>query len=157
MLFAATLFLFWIVLSGKFDWFHLGLGVFSTAIVVFATRPLRGHKKGGMGDALAWPGYLLWLTWQIVISAVQVAKIVLQPRMPIDPKLVRFKRPLPNAFAHMTLANSITLTPGTVTVGLEGDEYEIHALTEDGADSLAPKTGEGEMPLKVAALFKVRT
>lgn len=155
---ASALFLFWIVLSGKFDSFHLFLGVLSAAGVTAAVSRVMTFPPAIVPffGNIAWtrgPFYLAWLAGQIVQSSLQVAYLVLHPRMPISPCLARFKRGLPHPLAHMTLANSITLTPGTVTLDLEDDEYVIHALTESAARALVPENREGEIPRKVAALF----
>ncbi len=152
-----VLFAFWIVLSGKFDLFHLSLGLLSAVGVAFATRnlgrlpPILAGRHSGTW--LRWPFYLPWLAWQVVLSAVQVTAVVLHPRLPISPRLFKFRCRLPNTVAHLTLANSITLTPGTVTIDLDGDCYTIHALTEEAAESLVPKQGEGEMQSRVQHLF----
>ncbi|MEE8424943.1 MAG: Na+/H+ antiporter subunit E [Elusimicrobiota bacterium] len=156
-LMTVVLFAFWIVLSGKFDPFHLSLGILSALGVAFATRNLgrlAPRIRGGhSGTWLHWPLYLPWLAWQVVLSAVQVTAIVLHPRLPISPRLIKFRCKLPNTVAHLTLANSITLTPGTVTIDLHGDSYTIHALTREAAESLVPKQGEGEMQKRVQELF----
>jgi multicomponent Na+:H+ antiporter subunit E len=61
---------------------------------------------------------------------------------------------LPHPLARLTLATSITLTPGTVTVDVEDDEFLVHALTKQGADALTPPEGEGDMQRRVAALYR---
>ena len=158
MIMSVVLFLFWIVLSGKFDAFHLTVGALSAAGIAAATARLgrltprvSGHHAHTWDH---WPFFLPWLAWQIVLSAVQVAKIVLHPDLPISPRVVKFRCRLPNNVAHLTLANSITLTPGTVTVDLHDDEYTIHAMTQKAGDNLIPKRGEGEMQRHVRNLFE---
>lgn len=157
ILFTLILFAFWIILSGKFDLFHLALGFLSSLGVSLVTRKLvilRPPVVGILPPTLhRWPLYLPWLMWQILLSAVQVARVVLHPKMPINPRLIRFKCGLPNPLAHVTLANSITLTPGTVTLDVAEEEYTVHALTAGAADSLVPAKGEGEMQERVARLF----
>lgn len=157
MVLGFSLFLFWCVLSGKGDAFHLALGAACAAAGAWASRrlwrldplmtplPLRAWPR--------WPGYLLWLAWQVVVSSAQVAWIVLQPRPPISPRLVRFRRRLPHPMAYLTLSSSITLTPGTVVVDFEDGEYTVHALTAEGARGLFDGGREGEMPRRVSALF----
>lgn len=159
---AAALFLLWIVLSGKFDALHLTMGAVSSVWISLGTQHLlvRSPAIGPAGmhpfTAIPWLrflGYIPWLFWQIVISSVQVAYVVLHPRMPMQPTLTRFRSHLPHDLARLTLANSITLTPGTVTIDIEGDEFVIHALTAAGAESLDPPHGNGDMQRRVAALF----
>jgi multicomponent Na+:H+ antiporter subunit E len=60
---------------------------------------------------------------------------------------------LPHTLARLTLATSITLTPGTVTLDVDGDEFLVHALTLASANGLAPAAGEAAMPQRVAALY----
>lgn len=156
-LWAAVLFAFWVVLSGKLDALHLGMGLLSVAFVIRAVRPLLAlpPRLGGTGPApVLRPRFLLYLPWlagQIVVSSLQVAWVVLHPRLPVDPRVVRLKSPLPHNFARLTLANSITLTPGTVTLDVEGDEYVVHALTGASAQSV---THDAEMPRRVRRLFE---
>lgn len=158
MTLAAFLFLFWYVLSGKTDAFHLGLGAASAAAVARLLRPLWSVEPPlraiSWRSAGRWPLYVAWLFGQIVLSSLQVARVVLHPRLPISPRLVRFRRRLSHPAARLTLANSITLTPGTVTVDQHGDDYIVHALTEESAGDLAREGFEGEMPRRVARLFE---
>ena len=117
-----------------------------------------GSGKGSLRSAYDMPwfrllGYFPWLVWQIVLANIDVAKIILSPGLPIQPQLVSFRKNLPGPVAHLTLANSITLTPGTITIEMEGDKYLIHAINGSAAQSLAPEEGEGEMPQKVGVVF----
>lgn len=159
LLWAAILFAFWVVLSGKLDALHLGMGVLSAGFVAWATRPLLALPPalGGPGPAPVFSVrfllYVAWLAGQIVVASLQVAYAVLHPRLPIEPRVVRMVAPLPHNLARLTLANSITLTPGTVTLDVEGDAYLVHALTAASARSVV---AEGEMPRRVRALFEAR-
>ena len=83
--------------------------------------------------------------------------IVIRPKMPISPCMVQFEAPLPHALARLTLANSITLTPGTVTLDVEGDTFVVHALTASSANALTPKAGQGSMHRRVKFLYRVST
>lgn len=156
-LWAVVLLAFWVVLSGKLDALHLGMGLLSVAFVVRAVRPLLAlpPRLGGTGPAPVLGRRLLlyfpWLVGQIVLSSLQVAWVVLRPRMPIAPRVTRLTSPLPHNFARLTLANSITLTPGTVTLDVEGDDYVVHSLTEASARSVSD---DAEMPRRVRALFE---
>lgn len=77
--------------------------------------------------------YSVNLLVEIIQANIQVAKIVLNPKMPISPTLVEFKTNVKSDFTKVVLANSITLTPGTLTIDLEGDVFLIHCLTRDNA------------------------
>lgn len=158
---ALGLFLFWVVLSGRLDPFHLGAGVIaSLATAAFTIELLsldppmgpKGRHPFATLPFLRLALYLPWLVVQIGIGSVQVAKVVLSPSMNIDPRVFRFETSLPHNLARATLANSITLTPGTVTLDLRGDEYLVHALTAGSAEGLA--TDEpGNMKERVAHVF----
>jgi len=97
--------------------------------------------------------YVPWLIWQIVLSSLLVAVVVVHPKMPIQPRLVRFRTQLPHDLARLTLATSITMTPGTVTLDVQGDEFLVHALTETSAQALIPVEGEGSMQSQVLSLY----
>ncbi|ETW98571.1 MAG: hypothetical protein ETSY1_18250 [Candidatus Entotheonella factor] len=161
---AIILFAFWVVLSGKFDAFHLGIGVVSAVCIALGTHNLLLRAPAIVPGyrhplaAISWGRLLLyapWLAWQVVLSGVQVAWLVLQPKMPISPCMVQFETDLPHELARMTLANSITLTPGTVTLDVEGDTFIVHALTASSAVALSPQTGQGRMQHRVEFLYRV--
>lgn len=146
----------WLHLSGRFDPFHLALGVGSVLLVMWMNAPLKQTQLYS-GDTFAWDranypallAYLPWLGWEILLGSIQVAYLVLHPRMPVEPCLVYFRVDLPNLAARVTLGNSITLTPGTVTIRIRGNEFVVHALTRASAESLV----HGTMPLRVSRIF----
>lgn len=155
---AAVLLAFWILLSGKFDAVHIGAGVVTALFIAFVTGPLRrlqpvvgrsvDHPLGG----LRWGAALLFavvLAKEIVISSLQIAYVVLHPRMPIQPRLLRFRTALPHPLARLTLANAITLTPGTVTLDVDGDDFLVHALTSVSARGIEA----GAMRDRVSRIF----
>jgi multicomponent Na+:H+ antiporter subunit E len=157
-----ALFALWVILSGKFDAFHLLAGAASAYSISLGTRrllllpPAIGPDSVHPVFAIPWLRlltYIPWLGWQIVLSSFQVAAVVLHPRMPIHPRLVRFQTSLPHTLARLTLANSITLTPGTVTLDVQDGAFLVHALTEASADGLLPKNGGPSMLQRVAALY----
>ena len=152
----------WIVLSGKFDPFHLSVGMLSALAITLGTHrllvlpPAIGPANLNPFAVHPWLRlltYVPWLLWQIVISSLHIAYVVLHPQMPIAPRMVRFQVKLPHALARLTLANSITLTPGTVTIDVQGDEFLVHVLTETSLQGLLPATGEGDMQQRVTNLF----
>lgn len=139
---------FWLVLSGHYTPLNIGLGLVSAAIVTWLNR--RDEIVSDVVRAL--PGlarYTPWLLWQIVQSNVQVTRVVLHPRLPIDPVVVRIRTAMHGDLAVATFANSITLTPGTVTVDIDGDELVVHALTPESAAGAAG----GEMARRVARAY----
>lgn len=156
------LFVFWVVLSGKFDVLHLGLGAASAIGIALGTRrllmlpPAIGFEDRHPMDAMPWLRlltYLPWLAWEITLSAVQVAFIVIHPKLPIQPSLVRFRITLPHTMAQLTLSTSITITPGTVTLDVQDDEFLVHALTTQSARALVPSHGTGAMQKRIATLY----
>ena len=145
------MFAFWILLSGHFDTFHLGAGVVCSGIVAYASHDLLFTDTGNhrLTKVLRFIAYLPWLIYQIVIANIDVAKRALSPSMPIDPRVVTFRTILKSEVARTTLANSITLTPGTVTIDIVDDVFYVHAIAKEPADDLL----EGTMERKVAHVF----
>jgi multicomponent Na+:H+ antiporter subunit E len=144
---------FWILMSGMFDGFHLTLGLLCCLLVTFLSSELLfgADFRLRFSQVVGMIVYLPWLFWQILLSNLQVAYIVLHPRMEelIDPQLVRFRTRLKSPFARVTLAQSITLTPGTITVELEDDEFTVYALTAASASGLP-----GEMEERLIAALE---
>jgi multicomponent Na+:H+ antiporter subunit E len=93
--------------------------------------------------------YMPWLLYQIIKANIQVASIVLNPKMPIDPAFLQFSTRMKRTVAQVILATSITLTPGTVVVRLEDGRYTVHALVPGSAGDLV----EANMQNKVGEIF----
>lgn len=136
---AIALFLFWLLLSGHYTPFLMAAGLASSLLIVWFSDRLmsvldrEGHPIHLTVSALSyWP----WLLWEMAKSAWDVSKRILHPSLPISPVLVRVKASQQGAAGRVTYANSITLTPGTITLELEGDNLLVHALTREGAESL---------------------
>ncbi len=111
----------WLLLSGKFDLFHISLGVISCLMVAFLSADLLlpYPKIGKMpGLWLRFVRYIPWLLYQVFVANIHVMYLVFHPRMMelIDPRIMRFKSRLKSDMSLVTLANSITLTPGTITI-----------------------------------------
>jgi multicomponent Na+:H+ antiporter subunit E len=126
-----VLYVFWILLSGYFEPFLLAAGAGSALAVVLLSRRMRivdreGHPVQMIAAVvLYWP----WLIKEIAKSAWIVSRIILDPRLPISPVLVRFKPTQKSQVGLATHANSITLTPGTITVEATQNEFLVHGLT----------------------------
>lgn len=146
---AAVLFAFWLAMSGMFTPF-LVLSGLGAAISVAA---LASHSAGGRPlfpphFALAIVTYWPWLLKEILVSGWRVARVIVDPALPVSPTFKRF-RPLQSTQVGLaTHANSITLTPGTITVLARGGEFLVHALTRPGGEGLAGS----EMDRRVRAL-----
>jgi multicomponent Na+:H+ antiporter subunit E len=154
---ALLLMAFWLLLSGHYDIMHISFGVFSVFIVVALNYPLRkrlfAHEEKSEGYTLSvfkFVAYIPWLVWQIVIASLQVASVVLHPRCPIDPSLVRFKTRLRNTSSRVLLGNSITLTPGTITLRIQGDEFLVHSLMDASSSGIIDDT----LPNRVARIYE---
>lgn len=139
----ASLFLFWLLLSGHYTPFLLGAGLACAVLVALFARRMdivdrEGHPVHLAARALLryWP----WLIREIVRSGWAVSKIIVDPRLPISPTLVTVRSTQTTDVGRATFANSITLTPGTIALEVGHDEVLVHALTIGGARGLA--TGE---------------
>jgi multicomponent Na+:H+ antiporter subunit E len=146
------LFAFWMLLSGFFDLFHLSMGAICSAIVSYACHDLlftesNLHKRHITGKKFVC--YLPWLIYQIYLANVHVVYLVWHPRMPIDPKIIRFKTKWQGDLVLVTMANSITLTPGTITLDIREGEFFVHALSKKVADDLIG----GEMQDRVGRIY----
>jgi multicomponent Na+:H+ antiporter subunit E len=141
------LYIFWIVLSGRFDYFHLSLGIISCAIVAYASHDLlfKGTKARDVyAQLIRFVKYLPWHIYQIILAGIYITYLALHPRMSalIDPHIIRFKTRLKKDLSLMTFGNSITLTPGTITVLIKEGYFYVHAINEKVAEDLL--TGEME-------------
>jgi len=144
----------WIVLSGRFDLFHIGLGVISCGIVAFLSDTILISTRGHAQLPRQWLGFILyipWLLYQVLIANLHVMYLVLHPRMMdlIDPKIIHFKSRLKKPMSLFIFANSITLTPGTITVYVSiAGKYTVHVIDKQSGTSLP-----GEMEERVARLM----
>ena len=130
--------LFWLLLSGFFTAFLLSAGVGSALAVVWFSRRMQlidaeGHPIGLVLRATL---YWLWLLKEIAKSGWLVSKLILDPRLPISPTLVRFKPTQATDVGLVIHANSITLTPGTITVEADAGEFLVHGITRESAEGV---------------------
>lgn len=132
---AGLLFAFWLALSGHYTPMLVGAGLLSAILCALAARRMRVLDAEGHPIQLARGAvtYYPWLLWEVVKSAWGVTKIVLHPRLPISPTMTVVRASQKSAAARVTYANSITLTPGTLTVEVRDDAFTVHALTREGA------------------------
>jgi multicomponent Na+:H+ antiporter subunit E len=147
------------LLSGRYQIKYLVMGLFAAGLVTYLTGDLlykpatRGTFAGNryvISTALRYLGFIPWLVWTIIKSNIQIALIILNPRMPIDPGLFQFSTQLKHKVSQVTLANSITLTPGTITAVMHQRRVIIHYLVPGSAGDLE----SGYMQNKVGALFR---
>ena len=146
-----VLFGVWLLLSGFFDsLLLLGLGVLSCVIVVLIANRMDVIDHEGVPIHLGWRilTYWLWFTVEIVKANLDVARRILDPKLPIYPVLVRVKASQASELGQVIYANSITLTPGTVSILVEDGEILVHAIAKELAEDLE----SGEMDRRVTAV-----
>ena len=135
-------FLLWLIFNGRITFEIIVAGaLISFALDMFIRRVLCLNltAKNLFMAVKIFPHILLYvivLLAEIIRSNFSIIKLVLSPQIDVEPCLVKFKTPLRTEAARVALANSITLTPGTITVSLEGDNLLVHALNKDMADGL---------------------
>lgn len=146
----AMLFVIWVILSGKIDLFHLGMGVLTVVGLIWLHRgldPLRpvDSPRLRIGRMII---YFIWLFKEMILSALFVAREILRKDVKIKPQLLHFEAEQPTVLNAVIFGHSITLTPGTITLDLEDNRYLVHALTDETARGVL----EGSMSQKVAKL-----
>lgn len=133
-----SLFIYWLALSGHYTAFLVTLGVACVLFVVWIAHRIGVVDTEGEPFELlpAATTYWPWLVVEIAKSAWSVARIIVSPSLPISPTMTRVVGAQRTSAGLATYANSITLTPGTITTGVEGPILTVHALTEEGAKDL---------------------
>ncbi|RLB05386.1 MAG: protein MnhE [Deltaproteobacteria bacterium] len=147
------LFIFWIFISGQIDWWHLSWGVLCCALVAYISHDLLFkdiRSKGKIKEITNFVKYIPWLLYQIIRANIYVARLALHPKMSrlIDPHIIRFKTKLKKELAVVTFANSITLTPGTITVLIKDGYFYVHAIDKSVAEALP-----GEMEDRIHSIY----
>ena len=144
---SAVLFGLWLLLSGHYEPFLLSLGVISVVVVLLVALRMDvvDHEGHPVHLTLKCLTYWPWLAWEIIKANIDVAYRIIRPELPISPTMVRVKASQQSEVGKVIYANSITLTPGTISVNMEGDEITVHALSREGAESLR----DGEMDRRV--------
>ncbi len=140
----------WLLWSGIYKPLVIGLGAFSCILTLLLARQMGFFENSSHLEQVIprLPGFWLWLGREIVKSSWDVAKIVLSPNLPIQPSLVRIRSKGKMDISQTILGNSITLSPGTVTLDVHEGELLVHCLTEKGAEDLLT----GEVNQRVANL-----
>ena len=153
VLMTLVMFAVWMLWSGPYSVHHmliLTLGIVSCVFVVYMAHRMNIVDEEGHPIHLAFGLmlYIPWLVWAIVKANIDVARCVLSPSLPISPCMVRIKATQKSDLTRVIFANSITLTPGTVSVDLVGDDILVHALTREAAEDVQ----SGEMDRRVTRL-----
>jgi len=128
----------WTIFVGTFDTQEVVAGAVVSALVAFiATGPTPARWQVVLSPRrlLTLVAFLGYLAVAIFRANLQMAAIVLRPKLAIRPGIVRVKTRLKSPVGRLVLANSITLTPGTLTVDVEGDEFFIHWINVESEDA----------------------
>ncbi len=133
-----TLMAVWLLWSGHYSPLIISFGVASCALVLAITHRMNVVDNEAVpveitGRLLI---YLPWLAWQVILSNLAVARIILSPSLPIAPRLIRTPAGQKGEVGRVIFANSITLTPGTVSLIVNDNEILVHALTQEAEDDL---------------------
>ena len=146
----AVLYGLWLALSGHYTPFLLAIGAVCTAFAVAVAVRMDVVDREGHPIHLGYrvPLYWGWLLIQVLASALSVSRIVLTPGTRIDPVLETLPSSQKTDLGKVIYANSITLTPGTLSTAVTAQGVEVHALTRRGMDALKA----GDMDRRVSAL-----
>lgn len=146
-----ALFVLWLLLSESYNLLHMAIGL----AAAFGVALLNTDRLTPTAYRIHWlrlAAYLPWLLWRIFVSGVHLSVLILHPRLPIDPRIIRHRTELANENAIVLLGNSITLTPGTITAEANADELLVHAMDDHAAQDVTTF----RLDRKIATLFKRR-
>ena len=140
----------WLLWSGHLEPLMLGYGAASCALVLWLALRMKlidsesvpHHLLGGMLL------YIPWLLLEIAKANLHVARVILTPSLPIQPRVIRVRATQRSELGNTIFANSITLTPGTVALDVRGGSILVHALTDEAAAGLT----DGVMDARVSRL-----
>ncbi|MCD6291969.1 MAG: Na(+)/H(+) antiporter subunit B [Deltaproteobacteria bacterium] len=146
------LLLFWLLLSGHYDIFHITIGFFCCLLISYTSGEFFFAHVGARDYHLIMLRLLTYVPWhlyQIVISNIYLVKLVFSPINRLNPHIINCQTKLTNGLALVTYANSITLTPGTITIDLDDGTLHVHAIDNKVADDLL----SGEMENRIEKVF----
>lgn len=133
----ASLLIFWIMLNGTLAIDTLIIGVLACLAITYFFRDSLSYLTDFKMTPQAFVAaikYFFFFLKELVVSNVRIARIVISPDLPINPGIVKVRTKLTSPMGRLLLANSITLTPGTLTVEIEDEWYYIHWVTADATD-----------------------
>ena len=125
------LLLFWIVVTASFSFVNIILGIVCSCLTVVMAWLVLGRRlieSVPLRVLARFPFFAAILIWKIIKANINVALIVMNPQLPINPRIVRVKTALKGDLERTIFANSITLTPGTVTIDVQDDVFYVHCL-----------------------------
>lgn len=143
LLLVAALAAAWLLWSGLYKPHLLALGALSLALSLWFARRIGTFREASpFLTLLDLPRFWAWLLVEIVKSSIDVARIILSPKLPISPALVEFDTACKGPIGQVILGNAITLSPGTVTLDVYADRIKVHCLTAQGAEAI--RSGEAD-------------
>ena len=146
---ALALFVIWVLLTERYNPIHLGLGAIASLGVAYLNTDLTRPPD----VAIQWLQFLKYAPWlfsRILASGLHLSFLILHPKLPIAPALVRYRTKIGHEPGIVLLGNSVTLTPGTITAEASPHELIVHALDEESLQDLQ----SGRLEQKVGTLFK---
>ena len=139
----------WVLWSGLYKPLVLGLGAFSCVLSVYMAHRMGFFRHQALISLLPrLPAYWWWLLREIIASSLDVARLILQPSLPISPTVVTLQAKPETPVGQAILGNSITLSPGTVTLDVHEGELLVHCLTSESARAML----DGEVNRRAARL-----
>ena len=148
---ALVLFGLWLAFSGIYTPLLLGLGVLSSLLttwIAFRMGLITDERDRAWLRPLRCVAYMPWLAWQVAKANADVALRILRPSKGISPTVIKVRASQHSDVGRTVYANSITLTPGTISIDVQGDEITVHALSREGADDIEG----GAMDARVSTL-----
>ena len=148
---ALALFVIWLLLTESYRPAHMALGL----VASFGVALVNTDAGRSADVAVRWLQLLLFFPWlfgRILVSGLHISFLILHPKLPIAPVLVRYRTKLGHEPGIVLLGNSVTLTPGTVTVEAQSDELIVHALDDESLHDLHSRNLER----RVADVFRIR-
>lgn len=139
----------WLMISGKYDLAHLVLGIMVSCGVAWLNT---GYPHSPFHN-FPWVRQILYAPWlflRIIESSLHLTKLILSPSLPIKPKFITYRSHLKQQGAIVLLGNSLTLTPGTITVEINGNQLLVHSIDEASCEDLT----SGRMERKIAVDFQ---
>ena len=137
MLMCVFLFLLWLIFNGRVTLEICLFGIVVTGLVyAFCVAVLGYHPRNELRRLGRYLQYGVTLVWEIVKANVQTMKVILSHKAAYRPAVVRLQVPLEEASSRVLLSNSITLTPGTVTIRQHEEEFLVLCLDKDGGEAI---------------------
>ncbi len=127
----------WVLWSGLYKPLVLGLGAFSCILSVYMAHRMGFFRhKALLSMLVRLPAYWWWLLGEIIVSSLDVARLILSPSLPVSPTVVKLQAEPRTPVGQVILGNSITLSPGTVTLDIHEGQLLVHCLTSEGARAI---------------------